>query len=71
METFVVRVLFGAQPGPERLRGVASHVASGQELTFADAHELLAFLADPHGGGEGIGEERDPTDAVAKEPRPS
>ena len=56
MDTFVVRVLVGAEPGADRLRGVASHVATGRELTFSDAEALLAFLADPHSGGEGVGE---------------
>ena len=66
VETFVVRVLVGAEPGVERLRGVASHVASGQELTFAEAEALLAFLADPHCGGEGVREERGATDENAR-----
>ena len=58
MDTFVVRVLVGAEPGADRLRGVASHVATGRELTFSDAEALLAFLADPRSGGEGVGEKR-------------
>lgn len=56
MDTFVVRVLVGAEPDTDRLRGVASHVATGRELTFSDAEALLAFLADPHSGGEGVSE---------------
>jgi hypothetical protein len=56
VDTFVVRVLVGAEPGADRLRGVASHVATGRELTFSDAEALLAFLADPPGGGGGVGE---------------
>lgn len=47
MQTFVVRV-WPQQPetgeGPDALRGVVEHIATGRSERFRDDAELLAFL---------------------------
>jgi hypothetical protein len=54
METFMVRVWTpdGDDWAPG-VRGTATHLASGREVTFTEAAALIAFLEDPDPpGGE-------------------
>jgi hypothetical protein len=44
METYVVRVFTPAGPPVQGLHGIAVHLASGREETFADAAALIRFL---------------------------
>jgi hypothetical protein len=48
METFMVRVWTpdGDDWAPG-VRGTATHLASGREVTFTEAAALIAFLEDP------------------------
>jgi len=49
MKTFVVRLFVPVDPEPPQasgtLRGLVEEIGAGRRASFADGHELLAFLA--------------------------
>jgi hypothetical protein len=53
MDTFMVRVWTPGEgdwsPG---VRGTATHLASGKQVTFTEAEGLIAFLAEANTTGE-------------------
>jgi hypothetical protein len=43
---FVIQIGLGANPSAGRYEGRVEHVASGRTARFADADQLLRFIAD-------------------------
>lgn len=69
--SYVLKLHCDAQPGRGRLIGRLEHIATGDRVDFADAAELLAWLAHHHAGlpsaaapGDGLGRRATP------DPRP-
>lgn len=68
METFVVRVWRpGDRDWSPGVRGTASHLASGRQVTFTDADALLAFLSEvvASGGSDAVEETQSPSTSTS------